>query len=160
MGRKYRFKTKPYKHQVKALRILLRNEGGALFMPMRSGKTKVVIDFIGALYIKYRVTKILIVCPLSAMGVWRNEIRKHMPEEIRKAVSVKILNYERLYEREQYYEEDEQGEVERGWVPVDNDELMDFGADVMILDESHRIGNPSSLVSKKAYKLGDRKSVV
>lgn len=83
MGRKYRFKTKPYQHQVKALRKLLRSDfGGALLMEPRTGKTKVAIDYMSALHLKHGLQKVLVVCPHRVMGVWIREIRKHCPYDV------------------------------------------------------------------------------
>ena len=118
-------------------------------MPMRSGKTKVAVDFCGAMHLKMGVTRVLIVCPLSVVGVWKNELRKHLDPKILDSMEFRVINYELLYDREQWREGGE-----RGWYPVDNQELIDYAAEIIILDESHRIGNPSSVVSKKAFKLG------
>jgi hypothetical protein len=64
LGRRYRFKTTPYRHQKRALRHALRHyKGVALFMPMRSGKTKTAIDWVGMLHLKFGVERVLIVAP-------------------------------------------------------------------------------------------------
>jgi hypothetical protein len=38
----YRFKTRPYPHQVRALKFLLHHRGGGLQVPMRWGLSKQV----------------------------------------------------------------------------------------------------------------------
>ena len=48
--KKYKFKTKPFKHQSKALRDSWDAKYYALFMEMGTGKSKVAIDTMGALY--------------------------------------------------------------------------------------------------------------
>lgn len=74
----YRYKTTPYKHQVKALKKLIKNRfGGALLMEPRTGKTKVLIDYAGALHVAGKVNRVLIFCPAGVMGVWEEEIPKH-----------------------------------------------------------------------------------
>lgn len=76
---RYVFKTKPYKHQVRALKKLLANGyGGALLMEPRTGKTKTTIDWMSILAQQgYR--KALVVCPSRVMGVWDDELHVHSP---------------------------------------------------------------------------------
>ena len=47
---KYKFKTKPYKHQLDALETSWNKEVYAYFMEMGTGKTKVLIDNMSMLY--------------------------------------------------------------------------------------------------------------
>jgi hypothetical protein len=49
--RDYKFKTKPFDHQQKAWEDSWAADYYALFMEMGTGKSKVAIDTIGALYI-------------------------------------------------------------------------------------------------------------
>lgn len=145
-GARYRFKTEPYPHQVEALKLLLRNRGGALFMPMRSGKTKTAIDFVGAAAEKWGdVKRVLVVCPLSVTGVWRSEVRKHLPDKYA-GIEWRIINYERLFIRIPT--------GDGGWTPAPDPDLDEWRADVMILDESHKVGDPSALQSKLAHRYG------
>jgi hypothetical protein len=77
---RYKWKTKPYKHQVLAIRKLISNGfGGALLMAPRTGKTKVVVDYASMLTQAGRIRKVLIVCPNKVMGTWVREIHKHCP---------------------------------------------------------------------------------
>ena len=48
----YKFKTKPYEHQLKALEMSWNKETFAYFMEMGTGKTKVLIDNMAMLYDK------------------------------------------------------------------------------------------------------------
>ena len=50
---KYKFKTKPYEHQLKALGKSWTKETFAYFMEMGTGKTKVLIDNMAILYFVY-----------------------------------------------------------------------------------------------------------
>jgi len=78
--RTYKFKTKPYKHQVQALKFLMSTGfGGALLMEPRTGKTKTAIDYISMLHQAGHVNRALIICPNGVMGVWEEEIPKHCP---------------------------------------------------------------------------------
>lgn len=80
MSRKYHFKQKPYVHQVKALKFLLKNEwGGALLMEPRTGKTKVAIDFTAIKHHFFGVNRVLVVGPVVAIEVWKDQLEKNMP---------------------------------------------------------------------------------
>lgn len=76
----YRYKTRPYVHQVKALKKLISNGwGGALLMEPRTGKTKVLIDYASALHMAGKISRVVVFCPVGVMGVWEEEIPKHCP---------------------------------------------------------------------------------
>ena len=83
MVRNYRFKTKPYEHQLVALEKSWDKEEYAYFMEMGTGKSKVLIDNIAMLYDKGKINAAMIVAP---KGVYRNwlssEIPTHMPSHI------------------------------------------------------------------------------
>ena len=49
---KYKFKTKPYEHQLEALKRSWNKKEYAYFMEMGTGKSKVLIDNIAILYDK------------------------------------------------------------------------------------------------------------
>jgi len=85
----YKYKTKPMAHQIEALRMLVNNGGvGGLLMEPGLGKTKVVIDYLGALTVKHGSAKAFITCPLSAVDTWPDEIEKHLPDHIDRRVVV------------------------------------------------------------------------
>lgn len=76
----YRFKTKPYAHQVRALKKLIKNKyGGALLMEPRTGKTKTVIDYASILHLRGKVNRVVVFAPTGVMGVWEEEIPVHCP---------------------------------------------------------------------------------
>lgn len=84
MAEKYKFKTKPYKHQVAALRKLMELGGvGALLMEPRTGKTKVSIDFVSMAHQVGKCNRALIICPASIIDVWVEEIQTHCPHRYR-----------------------------------------------------------------------------
>src|SRR5688572_21975106 len=77
---KYKWKTRPFHHQVAAIKTLLNNGyGGALLMEPRTGKTKVAIDWISILHLAGKVNRVLIFCPVSVMGVWEEQLAMHCP---------------------------------------------------------------------------------
>ncbi len=79
----YKFKTKPYAHQITALEKSWNRETYAYFMEMGTGKTKVLIDNLAMLYDKGKVNGALIVAPKGVIGTWyNNEIPAHLPTHI------------------------------------------------------------------------------
>jgi SNF2 family DNA or RNA helicase len=80
VGLKYKWKKRPYAHQVLAVKKLLENGwGGALLMEPRTGKTKVVIDYASILHLAGRVNRVLVFCPVSGLGVWEEQIEENCP---------------------------------------------------------------------------------
>lgn len=84
----YRFKTSPYRHQVRMVRFAIRKfkEGGrgvAFLAEPRVGKTKATIDTLGCLHQMYGLRKVLIICPARVMGVWVTEFAAHCPLVVR-----------------------------------------------------------------------------
>ena len=67
---KYRYKTKPYKHQQEALEKCWDKEDYALFMEMGTGKSKVLIDNIAILYDIGRINKALTNCPNTFLNIY------------------------------------------------------------------------------------------
>ena len=86
---KYKFKTKPYEHQLEALKRSWNKREYAYFMEMGTGKSKVLIDNIALLYDKGGINAAIIVAP---KGVYRNwsgkEIPAHMPEHVERYIGV------------------------------------------------------------------------
>ena len=79
----YKFKTKPYAHQITALEKSWNRENYAYFMEMGTGKTKVLIDNAAMLYDKGKINGVLIIAPKGVVGTWYNqEIPTHLPTHI------------------------------------------------------------------------------
>jgi len=85
----YKFKTKPYEHQLLAVTKSWNKREYAYFMEMGTGKSKVLIDNVAMLYDKGGINAAIIVAP---KGVYRNwsekEIPTHMPDHIEKHIGV------------------------------------------------------------------------
>tara|TARA_Y100000310_G_scaffold199573_1_gene199547 strand:+ start:88 stop:1521 length:1434 start_codon:yes stop_codon:yes gene_type:complete len=79
----YKFKTKPYAHQLTALDKSWQKDEYGYFMEMGTGKSKVLIDNMALLYDKGQINAALIIAP---KGVYRNwlsqEIPNHLPSHI------------------------------------------------------------------------------
>ena len=84
----YRFKTKPFEHQLKALKESWNRQVWAWFMEMGTGKTKVCIDNIAVLYDKGKVDRALVIAPNGIKRNWRNELSVHMPDHVEYRVAV------------------------------------------------------------------------
>ena len=79
----YKFKTKPYAHQITALEKSWNKETYAYFMEMGTGKTKVLIDNLAMLYDKGKVDGALIVAPKGVVKTWyEQELPTHLPTHI------------------------------------------------------------------------------
>ena len=79
----YKFKTKPYAHQLTALENSWHKEEFAYFMEMGTGKTKVLIDNVAMLYDKGKVDGVLIIAPKGVVGTWYNqELPNHLADHI------------------------------------------------------------------------------
>ena len=79
----YKFKTKPYKHQLTALEKSWNKETYAYFMEMGTGKTKVLIDNLAMLYDKGKVDGALIIAPKGVVKTWyEQELPTHLPNHL------------------------------------------------------------------------------
>ena len=105
----YRYKTKPYEHQLEALERSYNKTAFAYFMEMGTGKSKVLLDNAAMLYDKGHINGLLLIAP---KGVYRNwydsEIPTHLPDHIEKKVVLwktsdksskqkKVLNSSKLF---------------------------------------------------------------
>jgi len=83
----YKFKSKPFAHQLKALEMSWDKQVFAYFMEMGTGKSKVLIDNIAILYNKGHINGVLIVAPKGVYKNWFDgEIPNHMPDYVDKKV--------------------------------------------------------------------------
>lgn len=80
---RYKFKTKPYRHQIEGIRFAFRQFaqglGAALLFEPRTGKTKTTIDIAAIAYHKYGVRKVLVIAPNRVLGTWAREFHTHCP---------------------------------------------------------------------------------
>jgi len=171
----YKFKKKPYKHQVQAVTSLLETGwGGALLMEPRTGKTKVGVDWVSILHQRGRVNRVLVICPVSAMDSWIREIKESCPahwritiwdRDGRKAVSLPPLGQDRLdfvlinydaFSTAGIQTRGRDGEMKRrrrGGRFAVRQAVKRWQPQACILDESHRIKTPSSQKTKMIASL-------
>ena len=79
----YKFKTKPYAHQLTSLEKSWNKETFAYFMEMGTGKSKVLIDNISMLYDKGKINGVLIIAPKGVIKTWYElEVPQHLPDHV------------------------------------------------------------------------------
>jgi len=85
----YKFKTKPFAHQYKALEKSWDKEVFAYFMEMGTGKSKVLIDNIAMLYNAGRINGALIIAPKGVYKNWfDSEIPTHLPDYVERKIGL------------------------------------------------------------------------
>lgn len=81
--KKYNFKTEPFDHQKKIFEETWRKPYHAFFMEMGTGKSKIAIDTMGALYLAGKIENVLIVAPKGVMDNWAyKEIPTHLSDQV------------------------------------------------------------------------------
>ena len=80
---KYKFKTKPYDHQIETLDRSINKDAYAFFMEMGAGESKCLIDTVSNLHLKGLIDFVLIIAPKGVFRNWTNkEIPEHFPEDV------------------------------------------------------------------------------
>ena len=160
----YKFKTKPYAHQLKALEMSWNKEVFAYFMEMGTGKSKVLLDNISMLYDKGKINGALIIAPKGVYKNWHDsEIPVHMVDHIDK----KVVLWQALINQKQKDKLDIlfKPEVDLHILLMNVEALstkkgVDFAYKFLIshnsliaVDESTTIKNPSAKRTKNILKL-------
>ena len=94
----YKFKTKPYAHQLTALEKSWEKEVFAYFMEMGTGKSKVLIDNISMLYDKGKINSALIIAP---KGVYKNWYDSEIPNHMVNHIDKKVILWQALINKTQ-----------------------------------------------------------
>jgi len=158
---KLRFKTKPWKHQMKALKYLGNKKFAALYTDMGTGKTKVMIDLINNKNFK----RVLIVCPKKAMDVWKSEFDKHSYDTTICVLNTKDFDVKRKCTEVKNLLSGGNLGSNKGVIIINYDsvwreplkkELLKTKFDAVMCDESHRIKSPSSKCSGFLTQIGKR----
>ena len=84
----YKFKTKPYAHQLSALEKSWDKKEFAYFMEMGTGKSKVLVDNMAILYDKGKINGALIIAP---KGVYRNWFSGEIPNHLASHIDNKTI---------------------------------------------------------------------
>ena len=103
----YKFKTKPYAHQLVALEKSVEEKEYGYFMEMGTGKSKVLVDNMAMLYDKGKINGALIIAPKGVYNNWYSqEIPNHLVDHIKpkmvmwtaSASKAKEKEYQTLFE--------------------------------------------------------------
>jgi SNF2 family DNA or RNA helicase len=86
----YKFKTKPYDHQRTAMDHAGSKDAYGFFMEMGTGKSKVLIDNLGTLFLEGKCNFALIIAP---KGVYRNWVAKEIPEHMSDDVPHRVIRW-------------------------------------------------------------------
>jgi SNF2 family DNA or RNA helicase len=165
----YKFKTKPYAHQMTALEKSWNRETYAYFMEMGTGKTKVLIDNLAMLYDKGKVNGALIIAPKGVVGTWyNNELPTHLPNHIE---NVTVLWKAAITKKQKQILDELFSEGEGLHILIMNVEAfsttkgMDFAnkflschRTLMAIDESTTIKTPTAKRTKNIIKLASSAS--
>ena len=139
-GRKIDWQTKPFKHQVEGLDLILSNDALALFWEQGVGKTLPAIKAIEHRLASGAIKRALIVCPKTVITAWIKEFAKYS------ALTPAIIGGK-----------DRDGIQQRATVAIINYDLlrmMHLGAwDMVVFDESQYIKGHTAQRSKAAYAL-------
>lgn len=160
-------KVKPFAHQREAFDFacskfgidggVKSSDGVALLMEMGCGKTLVAVAIAAALYRHGYGNRVLVVAPLSILGVWRDEFTRFadapaevtvlegatakkktalaaLPDDDR--LRVVVVNYESAWRMEK--------------------ELLAFHPNLVIADEAHKIKEARTAQSRAMHRIGDR----
>ena len=87
---KYKYKIKPFKHQEDALAKGWDKLEFAFFMEMGTGKSKVLLDNLGMLFLAGHIKFALILAP---KGVYRNWVTKEIPEHMSDDVPHRMIRW-------------------------------------------------------------------
>lgn len=83
----YPFKTKPFEHQLRELKAHGHKQAWAHFWEMGTGKSKVVLDNVGALYLEGKVDTLVITTYKGVYATWAYSlIPEHLPDSIPREV--------------------------------------------------------------------------
>ena len=161
----YRFKTKPYAHQLTALEKSWDKTEYGYFMEMGTGKSKVLVDNMAMLYDKGKINGAVIVAP---KGVYRNWYSQEIPNHLASHIQPKMVLWTALTSKTK--DKEYQTLFETGHdlhILIINVEALstkkglDFAAKFMrchktmlAIDESTTIKNPSAKRTKSILSLG------
>ncbi len=161
----YKFKTKPYEHQITALEKSWNKEVFAYFMEMGTGKSKVLIDNISMLYDKGKINAALIVAPKGVYQNWYDtEVPVHMVDHIEKNMVLWKANINKKQQSKLSTLFEETHKLKLLIMNVEafsTKKGLDFASSflnshqtLMAIDESTTIKNPDAKRTKNIVALG------
>ena len=161
----YKFKTKPYAHQLTALEKSWDKTEYGYFMEMGTGKSKVLVDNMAMLYDKGRINGALIIAPKGVYNNWfTQEIPTHLVSHIQPTMVLWTASTSKTKDKE-YQSLFETGHdlhiLIMNVEALSTKKGLDFAAKFMschktmlAVDESTTIKNPTAKRTKSILKLG------
>ena len=161
----YKFKTKPYAHQLTALEKSWDKSEYGYFMEMGTGKSKVLVDNMAMLYDKGRINGAIIIAP---KGVYRNWLSQEIPNHLPSHISYKTVLWTALTSKTKDKEYRQLFEIDYDLhILIMNVEALstkkglEFASKflschetLLAIDESTTIKNPSAKRTKSILALG------
>jgi len=162
----YKFKTKPYAHQIKALELSWDKPYFAYFMEMGTGKSKVLLDNIAMLYDAGKINGVLIISPKGVYKNWHDgEIPTHLPDHIDHTAVLwqAMINKKQQKELDKLFTPGEDLHILNMNVEaLSTKKGVEFAAKflrchrtMMAIDESTTIKNPDAKRTKHICSLGE-----
>ena len=161
----YKFKTKPYAHQIKALEKSVDKKNYAYFMEMGTGKSKVLVDNMAMLYDKGKINGALIIAPKGVYNNWYvGEIPTHLASHIQPKMVIwtatisktKQKEYDSLFETGYDFHilimNVESFSTDKGRLFAGK--FLRAHRAIMAIDESTTIKNPTAKRTKAIVALG------
>ena len=162
----YKFKTKPYEHQLKALEMSWNREVFAYFMEMGTGKSKVLLDNIAMLYDTGKIDAVLIIAPKGVYKNWYDsEIPIHMVDHIQRKMVLwqAVINQKQQRKLDVLFKSEidlhilimnvEAFSTKKG-LDFANKFLLSHNA-LVAVDESTTIKNPGAMRTKNILRLSN-----
>ena len=161
----YKFKTKPYAHQLTALEKSWDKKEYGYFMEMGTGKSKVLVDNMAMLYDKGRINGALIIAPKGVYNNWfTQEIPTHLVSHIQPTMVLWTASTSKTKDKE-YQSLFEIGHdlhiLIMNVEALSTKKGLDFAAKFMschktmlAVDESTTIKNPTAKRTKSILQLG------
>ena len=164
----YKYKTKPFEHQLEALKKSWAAKTYALFMEMGTGKSKVLVDNIAMLYDRGAIRGAVIVAPKGVYKNWHDiEFPVHMPDHVQyskvlwepTSTKKKQLELDTLFDGKEELKiliiNVEAFSTKKGLDFARSFLNIFLGKSLMGIDESTTIKNPTAKRTKNILRIGN-----
>lgn len=140
--------------------MISQSKGFGLLFEMGCGKTLTAIAIMGAAYQMGAIKKVLVIAPASVVPVWPKEFEEYagFPVTCRTLLGNKKQRLNGILELKKYHYKKlcvAAVNYESVWRDGIFEALKDYGADMVVCDESQRIKTHNARQSKAIHKLGD-----